>query len=155
MKFSAQEEYGLRCLVSIGRRGNMTIPEISRKEGLTEAHVAKLLMVLRKGGFVTSTRGQAGGYTLARAAEEISVNDVLAHLGGRLYDAEFCGKHRGRGDVCAHSFRCTIRSIWSKVQDAVDQVLDEIRLSDIIRDEPDDDRVAVMDAPPAGVRGRS
>jgi iron-sulfur cluster assembly accessory protein len=138
MKFSAQEEYGLRCLVAIGRRDNIAIPEISRKEGLTEAHVAKLLMILRKGGFVASTRGQTGGYTLSRPAEEISVNEVLAHLGGRLYDAEFCGKHSGRGDVCAHSFNCTIRSLWSRVQDAVDSVLDQVTLADIIRDEPEE-----------------
>lgn len=154
MKFSAQEEYGLRCLVAIGRRENITIPEIARKEGLTEAHVAKLLMILRKGGFVASTRGQSGGYALSRAAEQISVNEALAHLGGRLYDGEFCGKHAGREDVCAHSFNCTIRSLWSTVQEAVDSVLDKVSLADIIRDEPESPQVAMMAAPPAGVRGR-
>lgn len=154
MKFSAQEEYGLRCLVTVGRKAGITIPEISRHEGLTEAHVAKLLMILRQGEFVTSTRGQTGGYALSRPAELINVNDVLAHLGGRLYDEEFCGKHSGKGDVCAHSFACTIRSLWSRVQDAVDAVLDEISLADIIRDEPEVP-VAVLDSVPAGIRGRT
>lgn len=154
MKFSAQEEYGLRCLVAVGRKEGITIPEISRREGLTEAHVAKLLMILRKGEFVTSTRGQTGGYALARPAEAISVNEALAHLGGRLYDEEFCGKHSGKGDVCAHSFKCTIRSLWSRVQDAVDAVLDEISLADIIRDEPDAPLTLVA-AVPEHVRGRT
>lgn len=153
MKFSAQEEYGLRCLLAIGRKESITIPEIARTEGLTEAHVAKLLMILRQGGFVTSTRGQTGGYALARSPEQISVNEALAHLGGRLYDKEFCGKHSGKSEVCAHSFSCSIRSIWSTVQDAVDSVLDKISLADIIRDEPSE-RVALLAAPPAGVRGR-
>lgn len=154
MKFSAQEEYGLRCLVAIGRRDNITIPEISRREGLTEAHVAKLLMILRKGGFVTSTRGQSGGYTLARKAEDINVNEALAHLGGRLYDAEFCGKHSGTGEVCTHSFNCTIRSVWSRVQEAVDSVLNNLTLAEIIRDEPEEDRVLMASSVPANVRGR-
>lgn len=153
MKFSAQEEYGLRCLVAIGRKESLTIPDISKSEGLTEAHVAKLLMILRQGGFITSTRGQTGGYALARPAAEISVNEALAHLGGRLYDAAFCGKHSGKGDVCAHSFNCSIRSIWSAVQEAVDSVLDRISLADIIRDETTD-RVLLTAAPPASVRGR-
>ncbi len=153
MKFSAQEEYGLRCLVAIGRKDSLTIPEIARSEGLTEAHVAKLLMILRQGGFVTSTRGQTGGYALARPPELISINEALAHLGGRLYDAGFCGKHSGKSEVCAHSFSCSIRSIWSTVQEAVDEVLDKISLADLIRDEPSE-KVALMAAPPSGVRGR-
>lgn len=141
-------------MVAVGRKEGITIPEISRREGLTEAHVAKLLMILRKGEFVTSTRGQTGGYALARPADKINVNEVLAHLGGRLYDDEFCGKHSGKGDVCAHSFACTIRSLWSRVQDAVDSVLDEISLADIIRDEPETP-VTMMGAVPAGIRGRT
>ena len=138
MKFSAQEEYGLRCLVSIGRQANITIPELSRKEGLTEAHVAKLLMILRRGGFINSTRGQTGGYALARPAEQISVNEALAHLGGRLYDAEFCGKHAGRVDVCAHSFACSIRSVWALIQTAVDDALEGLTLQDVMKGEPEE-----------------
>ena len=86
MKFSAQEEYGLRCLLQIARLGpdgSMTIPEISRIEGLTPTHVAKLTMILRKGGFLSSTRGQAGGYALARSPEKIIVGEVLEALGGK------------------------------------------------------------------------
>ncbi|ARU39689.1 hypothetical protein CCB80_00435 [Armatimonadetes bacterium Uphvl-Ar1] len=63
MKFSAQEEYGLRCLIALARKGvgqSMTIPEISDQEGLTSSHVAKILAILRRSGFVASTRGQSG-----------------------------------------------------------------------------------------------
>ncbi|RYG34392.1 transcriptional regulator, partial [bacterium] len=70
MKFSTQEDYGLRCLLQIARRPleetALTIPEISRLEGLSQTHVAKLLMLLRQSGFVRSSRGQAGGYRLDR-----------------------------------------------------------------------------------------
>lgn len=136
MKFSAQEEYGLRCLLQIGRQGDggsLTIPEISKHEGLTQTHVAKLLMILRKEGFVKSTRGQAGGYTLARPAEQIFVGDVLAALGGKLYDEEFCGKHSGQLSICTHAVDCSVRSLWQVVQDAVDRVLDPLSLADLIR----------------------
>ncbi|MCH7945265.1 MAG: Rrf2 family transcriptional regulator, partial [Armatimonadetes bacterium] len=58
MKFSAQEEYGLRCLLALAGAADeatLTIPVIARAEGLTQSHVAKLLALLRKGGFVNST----------------------------------------------------------------------------------------------------
>ena len=63
MKLSSQEEYGLRCLLRVGRAApgeSLTIAELSRAEGISEPNVAKMMRVLRRGGFVNSTRGQAG-----------------------------------------------------------------------------------------------
>lgn len=135
MKFSAQEEYGLRCLLQIARTGDggsLTIPEISKHEGLTPTHVAKLLMILRKEGFITSTRGKAGGYTLSRPAEGITVGEVLASLGGKLYDEEFCGKHAGQLSICTHAVDCSVRSLWQVIQLTVDKVVDKMTLADLI-----------------------
>lgn len=135
MKFSSQEEYGLRCLLQIarvGEKGSLTIPEISRLEDLTTTHVAKLLMILRRGGFVLSTRGQSGGYTIARPATELHVGEVLAVLGGRLYDDGFCTRHGGPSGTCAHDVDCSIRSVWEIVQHVVDDVLQNLTVADLI-----------------------
>ena len=135
MKISAQEEYGVRCLLQIGSRGkdaSLTIPEISRAEGISSHYVAKLLRVLRRGGLVKSVRGQAGGYTLARPLNEITVSEALAVLGGRLYDPEFCESHHGADQVCAHTVACSIRSLWRSVQQAVDQVLGQTTLEALL-----------------------
>jgi Rrf2 family protein len=139
MKFSAQEEFGLRCLLVIARnpRGSTTIPEISRAEGITMPHVAKLLSILRKEGFIQSTRGQAGGYSLADAPQNINVGRVLEALGGRLYEDDFCERHSGQLDACAHTGSCAIKGLWSSVQQAVDRVLDNVMLSDLLRMEQD------------------
>ncbi len=137
MKFSSQEEYGLRCLIEIGKlgpSGSMTIPEISRAEGLTQPYVAKLLGVLKKGGFINSLRGHTGGYVLARCADEIVVGDVLAALGGRLYDPGFC-ERQVNGQECSRAVACSIRGLWNDIQTAVDQVVNAITLADILRDE--------------------
>ncbi len=53
MKFSTQEEYGLRLLLRIGKDNSdngMTIPELSELEGLSEANVAKILRILKARG---------------------------------------------------------------------------------------------------------
>jgi Rrf2 family protein len=147
MKFSAQEEYGLRCLIQIGKaEASITIPEIARSEGLTPTHVAKLLMILRKDGFIASTRGQSGGYTLARPAEQIVVGDVLAALGGRLYDDEFCTKHGTENPICTKAVDCAIRSVWQLVQSTVDSVLNHLTLADLLK-EKDEPNVRFFDAP--------
>jgi len=110
----------------------MTIPQISEVEGLTATHVAKLLMILRKDGFVKATRGQLGGYTLARPASEIPVGDVMASLGGKLYDEEFCNRHAGTNHICTHAVDCSVRSLWQIIQESVDSVVNRITIADMM-----------------------
>jgi len=139
MKFSTQEEYGLRCLLAIASvhpDRSLTIPEISKSEGLSEAHVAKLLMILRKHGFIKSTRGQSGGYMLSRFPNTIRVSEVLAALGGRLFESDFCERHSGAQEICVHDSACKIRALWARVQHAVDKVLYEITLADLLSPMP-------------------
>ncbi len=135
MKFSSQEEYGLRCLLRLARAesGNsLTITGISEAEGISVPHVAKLMRILRRGGFVKSTRGQAGGYTLARPPERILVGEVLAVLGGRLFEPGFCDRHTGTVDSCANPVDCSVRTLWNAVQRAVDVVLGRTTLQDLL-----------------------
>lgn len=135
MKFSAQEEYGLRCLLAIAKKGpdgSMTIPEISREEGLTQSHVAKLLAILRKAGFISSTRGQLGGYTLARTPEDIGIREVLESLGGRLFGEGFCERHSGIEAECVHETECLLRPLWTNIQHVVDQVITKYTLGDLL-----------------------
>jgi Rrf2 family protein len=137
VKLSAQEEYGLRCLLQMARRADesVTIAELARLEGLSAPNAAKILRVLRRGGLVRSTRGQTGGYLLARPAAEINLGEALALLGGRLFDPGFCEKHSGMGPSCHHLSDCSIRSVWRLVQGAVDQVLGRLSLQDLLRSE--------------------
>jgi Rrf2 family protein len=138
MKLSAQEEYGLRCLLrvaSASEGGSVTIPAIAKAEALSTAYVGKLMSVLRQSDFVESVRGQAGGYILSRPPEKIAVSEVLASLGGRLFEAEFCDEFAGLERICTHSVDCSIRSLWRSVQHAVDLVLAGITLKDLLRKE--------------------
>jgi len=139
MKLSANEEYGLRCLVRLAYAGfaaqSLTIPEISQAEGVSQAYAAKILRVLRKGEFVKAARGKEGGYTLARPAESIAIGDVIDALGGRLFESDFCDSHSGQVAICTRSVDCSVRSLWRAVQVAVDQVLSKTTLSDLLQNE--------------------
>jgi Rrf2 family protein len=135
MKFSTQEEYGLRCLLRIGKSNStngLTIPEISQLEGLSTANVAKILRALRLGGFIDSARGQTGGYRLTRSPEEIKIGDVMNVLGGRLFEPGFCDDHRGSEIICTNSIDCSIRSLWRTIQLLLDGVLSKTTLKDLL-----------------------
>jgi Rrf2 family protein len=149
VKLSSQEEYGLRCLLQIGRLGeggSLTIAELSQREGISAPNVAKIMRILRRAGLARSTRGKAGGYTLSRPAMEIPVGEVLGALGGRLYDATFCDRHSGVERFCLNNSDCSIRPVLRHVQEAVDQVLGRLTLQSLLRTERE---VAVSMSPHA------
>jgi Rrf2 family protein len=115
--------------------GSLSIPEISRAEGLSVPNVAKLMRLLRIAGFVASARGQAGGYTLARPPDQINVGDVLEALGGRIFGSHFCGRHAGLEDVCIHQDDCSIRGLWTSIQTLLENILRKTSLRDLMRGE--------------------
>jgi Rrf2 family protein len=139
MRLTAQEEYGLRCLLQVarGQAGSVTTPEIAEREGLTQAHVHKLMGLLRRAGLVESVRGCKGGYQLARPADQINVGAALASLGDRLYSTDFCGQHTGNESTCVRNADCSIRSLWIAVDQAVQRALQSMQLTDLLRSEPE------------------
>ena len=138
MKVSAQEEYGLRCILQLARRQRtsrgtpLTLAEMARDEGLTVAYVAKLIRQLRTAGLVKSVLGRTGGYTLHRDAEEVSVGEVLGALGGKLYDTNYCKRYTGDLVSCIHMGDCSIRSLWGVIETLLEQVLGDTMLADLI-----------------------
>jgi Rrf2 family protein len=90
--------------------------------------------MLRLGGFVTAARG-SGGYSLARPASQIVIGDVMAVLGGRLFESDFCETHSGQMKDCVNSVDCSLRVLWHTVQAAVDDVLRRTTLEDLLCDE--------------------
>jgi Rrf2 family protein len=138
MKITAQEEYGLRCLLRLAGSGEgheRTIPEIAAAEGLSAPYVAKLLAVLRHGGLIESVRGRAGGYRLARTAEDIHLGAVLMVLGEPLFDDPgYCQRHAGTetNGSCVHHGSCTLRSLWQTLEQWMRHTLDQITLADLV-----------------------
>jgi len=138
MKLTSQEEYGLRCLLQLARAGggaSLTIADMSEREGISAPNVAKIMRLMRRAGLVRSTRGKAGGYTLARPPHEVRTIDVLAALGGRLFDNGFCDRHAGVESHCLHTRDCSIRPVLSGLQQAIDQVLGELTLASLVGNE--------------------
>src|SRR5256886_14047969 len=102
MRLTAQEEYGLRCLLQVARarEGAMTTPEIAEREGLSQAHVHKLMRLLRRGGLVKSVRGRNGGYRLPPPPQQIKGRAGLAPPGDKFFSPPLFREHKRRRQNC-------------------------------------------------------
>ncbi len=137
MKISAQEEYGLRCLVQLANlsdKESLTLPQIADREGISVANAGKLMWLLNKAGFVSATRGTKGGYSLSRSAGEIYLNEVIKILEQDEIDGH-CENYKGVLDSCIHKGDCGIRSVIVGLHEVVQHALSQITLAQLIGSE--------------------
>ena len=141
MKITAQEEYGMRCLLRLAKTesGSITLPEVAAAEGLSLAYVGKLMAVLRHAGLLDSVRGRSGGYRLAKPPHEIGLGSLLLVLGEPLFEEqEYCQKHAGSespNGICNNKATCTLKSLWQTLEHWMRRTLDQITLADLLRNE--------------------
>lgn len=134
MKISAQEEYGLRCLLQLANLGadeSLTLPQIAEREGISVANAGKLMWLLNKAGFVRATRGTKGGYSLSRPAGEIVLSEVIKILEEDEI-GNHCESYTGVLDSCIHKGECGIRPVIIGLHEVVQYALSQITLEQLI-----------------------
>lgn len=134
MKISAQEEYGLRCLVQLATlkpEESLTLPQIAEREGISTANAGKLMWLLNKAGFVSATRGTKGGYSLARPPGEICLNEVIKVLDADVL-SKHCESYTGVLDSCVHKGDCGIRPVIVGLHEIVENALSQITLAQLV-----------------------
>jgi len=137
VRITTWAEYGVICALHLARRaseGPVTGRDIAARERLPADYVEQILLRLRRAGIVTSTRGARGGYALARAAEEITVRDVIAASELTTFDLH-CVSNPLEEERCSASHNCSIRPVWVMLQRKIDDVLDSVRLADLLEEE--------------------
>ena len=133
MKLSTRGRYGIHAMYDLALNadgGPQPIKALAERGGIPEAYLEQLIAPLKRAGLVTSTRGAQGGYTLARAPEEITVGDVLRALEGGLNLVDCLDEE----DACGKSCACASRIVWMKLRDGLNAIVDGITLRDMISD---------------------
>jgi Rrf2 family transcriptional regulator, cysteine metabolism repressor len=126
MNITVKGEYALEALfdlVSHQRGDPVKIGEIARRQHIPQKFLELILASLKQGGFVQSRRGAEGGYLLARAADTISVGDVL-----RFIEGPQRAKSRSRRKPDS-----PFADLWNRMDQAVSDVIDHTTLADLER----------------------
>ena len=137
MRITTLAEYGVICALHLAKRvseGPITGREVAARERLPVDYVEQILLRLRRAEIVRSTRGAHGGYALARDPDEISIRAVIAASEMTTFDLN-CVSHPVGEERCSASQACSIRPVWQMLQQRIDDVLEGIRLSDLLLEE--------------------
>ncbi len=128
LRISKLTDYGTVILSELASAGDLvSATRLAESCKLGLPTVNKILKMLAKNGLVNSVRGAAGGYRLARPAEQISAGDILDALEGPVTLTE-CS---GASSHCQLEGLCAVESAWQRINRAIRQALDDVTLSDL------------------------
>jgi len=82
------------------------IEQLAQTEEVPANFLAQILGKLREHGLITSRRGNHGGYTLARAPDEISLYDILVAVEGQCL--HLSGNFQGRSGR-------RLKQVWDEI----------------------------------------
>jgi Rrf2 family protein len=132
MRTTAKADYAVRAAVELAAAGELlTAEQVAQAQSIPVNFLENILRDLRRAGIVESRRGQAGGYVLARPADEISVADVIRAVEGPLADVR--GQAPESLDYPGSAAK--LRDVWVALRANVRGVLEQVTLADVARGE--------------------
>ncbi len=102
---------------------------LSGKTGVPEPTVAKVLKVLAKANLLVSERGAAGGYKLSRAADSISIAEIITAMDGPIAIVACVDGH---AEDCKLRAICPSKGRWNQVNSTIRQALERIKLPEMV-----------------------
>lgn len=133
MKLSTRGRYGLKAMFQLALHygeGPISLKQIAEQQNLSENYLEQLFSTLRKDGLLSSVRGAQGGYLLSMEPSKITVGNILRSLEGDLSPSDCVA-----GDECERELTCVTKTVWVRIKDSIDEVVDSINLQDMVDDE--------------------
>jgi len=132
MKLTTKGRYAVTAVLDLSfhqESGPVSLAEISNRQNISLSYLEQLFARLRRNNIVVSTRGPGGGYSLSRAAENISMAEIIVSV-DENYDATSCGNDKTDGS-CAGVQQCLTHDLWSELSKEIHGFLDGISLAEL------------------------
>jgi Rrf2 family protein len=136
MLVSQKCRYALRAVLELARRYGMGAcknAEIARTQAIPPRFLEIILGQLRRGGFVVSRRGSAGGYMLALDPAEITVGSVIRFVQGPIEPVGCIGDDAT--EDCPLASDCAFTGLWGRLGQCISEVCDGTTFQDLLDEE--------------------
>ena len=131
MRLSTKGRYAVTAMLDLalnGKKGPVTLAEISENQGISLSYLEQLFAALRSKDLVRGVRGPGGGYYLGKSADEISIANIICAV-DEWVEFTRCG---GRQN-CSGGARCLTHTLWDDLSSEIFNFLADISLGDLVR----------------------
>lgn len=130
MRIATKTRYAVRFMIDLAEHeseGRIPLKDVAQRQRISKKYLEQVVSPLVDAKLITVTRGAAGGYSIARAAEDITMADIVCATEGDLNLLDCLGSEF----ACPFQERCSAKSIWSGLEDAFATYLRGISLKEI------------------------
>ncbi|WP_201596490.1 Rrf2 family transcriptional regulator [Psychrobacter fulvigenes] len=132
MRLTTRGRYAVTALLDLALQTSqqdsaVSLSDIAKRQSISISYLEQLFSKLRKRGLVTSIRGAAGGYHLAKPLHEIDVMSIISAVDESV-NAMQC---EGRGD-CQGGAMCLTHDLWCALSNHIEQYLKNITLAQLL-----------------------
>lgn len=132
MKISTKGRYALRLMLDLAMNedGNVVrIKDIAARQDISDKYLEQIISILNKAGYVRSTRGPQGGYTLKKEPKDYTVGMILRLTEGSLAPVTCVEED---AVVCEREAACATMEVWKRLNQAISGVVDDMTLADLV-----------------------
>ena len=134
MKVSTKGRYALRVMLdlAINNTGEyIPLRDISERQNITVKYMEQIISLLKKSGFLKSTRGNGGGYRLSKAPDDYTVGDILRAVEGSLAPVACLEDEENQ---CERSSICPTLKFWTGLDKTINDYVDSVTLQDLLEE---------------------
>lgn len=132
MKLTSRSEYALLALICLARHDpeeRVSGEVIANEQGIPAKFLQQILLVLKHGRYVQSTKGQHGGYRLAKRPEAISLAEIVRLFDGALAPTESVSKYFYEATPIEKEKK--LINVFSEIRDWIADKLEKTTLADV------------------------
>ena len=129
MRLTTLTDYALRTLMLLATRSErLTVSDVASGFGISVNHVAKVVNLLSRYGYIRSIRGIGGGIELAHAPDDILIGDVIERMEGDLHLLSCVGTD----ESCLIQSFCKLKGVLAEAERIQKEYLNSVTLADVV-----------------------
>lgn len=132
MELNTRGRYAVMAMADIAKHGSgeaVPLSSVAERQGLSAAYLEQLFLKLRRAGLVESQRGRSGGYVLGRAAEDITVSEIMEAVQENTRMTRCLGDD---GTRCLGVERCLTHRLWEALGGEIERFLSKVSLQEVL-----------------------
>lgn len=132
MKISTKGRYALRVMIDIAINSHneyVSVKEIAERQDISKKYLEQIMTMLSKAKLIETTRGNIGGYKLAKQPKEYKIGDILRATEGELAPLDCLIDD----NCCNRKENCKTYSFWVGLDKVINDYIDSKTLEDLIK----------------------
>jgi len=133
MKLTTKSEYSILALVYMARHqqeGFVKIERICSHYNISKKYLELLFTILKQNRFLKARRGSAGGYALAKPADQISIAEIIRLMDGALAPTESVSQYFFADTPLSKEEN--IIAVFKEIRDYIAARLEALKLSELV-----------------------